>query len=179
MRGLAKRGSLSHNIPISQGLGRPFQVGVNVWIDRVRYGGAIGLPVMSLPIGDLFAGDACVCGDNAAVAKPHDERRVVKTAIGVDKEARKSRENCWRSKDCRKAPGDPGCADVKSDMAGELFLGQSQRATGFRQSVRCVIAKEQYASLKTSVYQFDGIVRERGHARQPIADNILWHPLRA
>jgi hypothetical protein len=38
MRGLAKRGSLSHNIPTSHGLGLIFHEGVKVWIETTAGG---------------------------------------------------------------------------------------------------------------------------------------------
>ena len=114
---------------------------------------------MRAAIFDLFGADCCVSGNYIAVRKPHDECWIVAAAIGIDKEARKPRQNCRCAETASETAGDPGRANIVGDVTVELLSGQTERAIGFRQRVGRVIAKEQDTRRTATVDSFDRIVR--------------------
>ena len=120
-------------------------------IDRRGDRGAVGLPIMRAAIFDLRGVDLHISGDYIAVRKPHDESWIVGTAIGIDEEARKPRQNCGRPKNTGQMARDPGGTNIVGDVTAELFLGQAEGAIGFWQRVRRVIAKEEDACLKAAL----------------------------
>ncbi|EGE55978.1 hypothetical protein RHECNPAF_77009 [Rhizobium etli CNPAF512] len=119
--------------------------GVRHLIDRCRHGMVIGAMEGPDTILPLLRCDRMIARDDGAVGNPHDQRRVIFTAVRVDQQAREAAKHRGYAESRRELPRQALDADVIGDVAGKGRIGQAEPAISRGEAVHRVIGEDHHA----------------------------------
>src|SRR5262249_52094706 len=89
-----------------------------------------------------------VARNDGAIREPHDQRRIVGTAVGIDQQPRKAGHKCRTAEFRRKTARYRLDPDIIGDMALKLLRRQSERGILRRQRISGMIGNEDDSPLQ-------------------------------
>ena len=152
-------------MPACHGRPRPRQTGVKLWIETiagtvpvasaasiVRADRVVIGPVVALdPFRALALVDRAVSRNHRPVGEPHDQRRIVAAAIGIDQETRELRQHRRRVETPRQRQRHGAGAGIPGDVTRERVGSEPQRPISGRDAVLGMIADQDEAARRVAL----------------------------
>lgn len=116
-------------------------------IDDARDCLVVGTIIKIDAVGSFAGVEAAIARYHRPVGQPHNQGRIVGSAVGIDQQPRVARQHGRHAKRGRKRTGDRGGSDIIGDVPAKLFARQAEGPVPRWQGVVCMIAQDDQASI--------------------------------